>query len=70
MNIWVEYFRKELSTLNNHAQIRENLKWTRPPEDQIIKRFCQTREDAVIFARSMEKQGYHATIKTDGIGAH
>ena len=65
MNIWVEYFRYEDSRMNTWAQIRENAKWNPPDSNNIHKRFCQNREDAIRFARSMEEQGYHTTIKTD-----
>ena len=66
MNIWVEYFRYEESRKNTWAQIRENPKWNPPESDKIFKRFCQDRAEAIIFATSMQEQGYHATIKTDG----
>ena len=67
MNIWVEYWKKEdRISLNNHAQMRENAKWVQPDEKDIQKRFCQDREQASNFAKSMQEQGYHATIKTDG----
>ena len=66
MNIWVEYFRYEDSRKNTWAQIRENAKWNPPASDKIHKRFCQSREDSVTFADSLQKQGYHTTIKTDG----
>ena len=66
MNIWVEYFRYEDSRMNTWAQIRENPKWNPPDSNNIHKRFCQNREDAIRFARLMEEQGYHTTIKTDG----
>jgi len=39
----------------------------RHPE-KVHKRFCQSREDAVIYARSMEERGYHAIIKQDNGG--
>tara|TARA_Y100000593_G_C4271088_1_gene317413 strand:+ start:54 stop:269 length:216 start_codon:yes stop_codon:yes gene_type:complete len=69
MNIWVEYWKKENRiSLNNHAQMRENAKWVQPDEKDIIKRFCQDREQASQFAKSMQEQGYHVIIKTDGFG--
>ena len=67
MNIWVEWFRYEESRKNTWAQIRENPKWNPPESDKILKRFCQSREDANRFAKSLEEQGYHTTIKTDGV---
>ena len=67
MNIWVEYWKKEdRVSLNNHAQIREQAKWIEPDPKDISKRFCQDREQASQFAKSMQEQGFHARIKTDG----
>ena len=69
MNIWVEYWKKEdRISLNNHAQMRENSKWVQPDEKDIMKRFCQNREQASKFAEAMQKEGYHVSIKTDGYG--
>ena len=69
MNIWVEYWKKEnKSSLNNHAQMRENAKWVQPDKKDIRNRFCQSREDASKFAQSMQEQGFHVSIKTDGMG--
>ena len=69
MNIWVEYWEKDNTpSLNNHAQMRENAKWVKPDEKDIRKRFCQDREQASNFAKSMQEQGYHVSIKTDGMG--
>ena len=69
MNIWVEYWKKENRiSLNNHAQMRENAKWVQPDEKDIHKRFCRSREEATQFAHSMQEQGYHVSIKTDGGG--
>ena len=66
MNIWIEYWKKEDNRKNTHAQIREQARWVPPDPKTVRKRFCQSREDAVIYARSMEEQGYHAIIKQDG----
>ena len=68
MNIWVEYFKFEDTRKNTHAQIREQAKWIEPDPKDVHKRFCQNREEAQRFAKSMNDQGYHATIKTDGYG--
>ena len=68
MNIWVEYFKYEDSRKNTWAQMRENAKWNPPESDKILKRFCQSREDATRYAKSMEEQGYHTIIKQDGGG--
>ena len=65
MNIWIEYWKKEEKSKNTHAQIRELAKWKEPDPKDVQKRFCQTMEDAQRFAKSMNDQGYHATIKTD-----
>ena len=67
MNIWVEYWKKEdRISLNNHAQMRENAKWVKPDEKDVFKRFCLDREQASKFAKSLQEQGYHVNIKTDG----
>ena len=69
MNIWVEYWKKPSNkSLNNHAQMRENAKWINPDPKEIRKRFCQSREEASSFAKSMQNQGYFVSIKTDGMG--
>ena len=68
MNIWVEYFRstdKRSHIEGSHAQMKEQAKWVEPDPKDVHKRFCQNREDANRFAKSMQDQGYHATIKTD-----
>ena len=66
MNTWVEYFKRNEPIKNNQAQMRENLKWVIPDSKDIFKRFCQNKEEAVEFARSMEERGFHTVIKTDG----
>ena len=69
MNIWIEYWEKSKEpSKNTHAQIRENAKWVQPDPEKVSKRFCQSKEDAVRYARSMEERGYHAIIKQDGRG--
>ncbi len=69
MNIWIEYWEKSKEpSKNTHAQIREQARWEPPDPKTVRKRFCQSREDAVIYAKSMEEQGYHAIIKQDGGG--
>ena len=68
MNIWIEYWKKEEKSKNTHAQIRENAKWVEPDPKDVHKRFCQSREDANRYAKSMEEQGYHVRIKEDGSG--
>ena len=69
MNIWIEYWEKSKEpSKNTHAQIREQASWVPPDPEKIHKRFCQSREDAVRYAKSMEEQGYHTIIKQDGGG--
>ena len=71
MNIWVEYFINEDNRSHlegSHAQMKEQAKWVKPDPKDVHKRFCQNREDANRFAKSMNDRGYHATIKTDGYG--
>ena len=65
MNIWIEYWKKEEDRKNTHAQMRENAKWVEPDPKKIIKRFCQSREDANRYAKSLQEQDYHSIIKQD-----
>ena len=67
MNIWIEYFKYEDSRKNTWAQIRESAKWDEPDPKDVHKRFCQSREQAQTIANSLQEQGYHVTIKTDGV---
>ena len=69
MNIWIEYWEKSKEpSKNTYAQIREQTRWVPPDPKTVRKRFCQSREDAVIYAKSMEERGYHVIIKQDGGG--
>ena len=68
MNIWIEYWKKEEDRKNTHAQMRENAKWVVPDPKKIIKRFCQSREDANRYAKSLQEQDYHTIIKQDNGG--
>ena len=68
MNIWIEYWKKEDNRKNTHAQMRENAKWIEPDPKKIIKRFCQSREDANRYAKSLQEQDYHTIIKQDNGG--
>ena len=68
MNIWLEYFKYNDDRKNNHAQMKENAKWIPPDPKKITKRFCQSREEAQKYAKSLNDQGYHVQIKTDGMG--
>ena len=65
MNIWIEYWKKEEDRKNTHTQMRENAKWVEPDPKKIIKRFCQSREDANRYAKSLQEQDYHTIIKQD-----
>lgn len=66
MNIWVEYFKYNDNRNNNHAQMKEQAKWVEPDPKEVRMRFCQSRDDAQRFAKSMVDQGFYARIKTDG----
>ena len=68
MNIWIEYWKKEDNRKNTHAQMRENAKWVEPDPKKIIKRFCQSREDANRYAKSLQEQDFHTIIKQDNGG--
>ena len=68
MNIWVEYFKYDDNRKNTHAQMKEQAKWVPPDPKDVTKRFCQSRLHASALAKSLSNQGYHVTIKTDGIG--
>ena len=68
MNICIEYWKKEENRKNTHAQMRENAKWVEPDPKKIIKRFCQSREDANRYAKSLQEQDYHTIIKQDNGG--
>ena len=68
MNIWVEWFRYEESRKNTWAQIRESAKWNPPKPTEINRRFFDTTEEASKFAKRMNDEGFHASIKRDGAG--
>ena len=69
MNIWIEYWKSKdnRSHLNNHAQMKANAKWIAPDPKDIARRFCQNREEASKLAQSLSNDGYHVSIKQDGI---
>ena len=67
MNTWVEYFKYSDNRKNNHAQMKENAKWVAPDPSIIQKRFFDDMKDAKNFAKRMEEQGHHVTIKKDGV---
>ena len=66
MNIYIEYYKFSDDRKNNHAQMKEQAKWTPPDPSTVHKRFCQSRKEAKRLAKSMFEDGYHVTIKTDG----
>ena len=68
MSIWVEWFRQEDSKKNTWAQMRESAKWNPPKLSEINRRFFDKHIDAAEFAKRKNDEGYHATIKTDGVG--
>ena len=68
MNIWVEWFKQEDSRKNTWAQIRELVKWKPPSSTEVNKRYFDKHEDAAEFAKRMNDEGYHASIKRDGAG--
>ena len=68
MNIWLEYFKYNDNRNNNHAQMKENAKWIPPDPKEISKRFCQNIKQAQELAKRLNDDGYHVSIKTDGMG--
>ena len=68
MNIWVEWFQHEISEKNTSAQMREQLKWKPPSSTEIHRRFFDKQKEAAEFAKRMNDEGYHASIKRDGVG--
>ena len=66
MNIWLEYFKYNDKSSNYHAQMKENAKWKAPDPKDIQRRPCIDREQAQNIAKSLQEQGYHVSIKTDG----
>ena len=68
MNIWVEYWKKKQSENKNYYAQSQPVKWEAPDPKDVKKRFCQSRMEASIFAQNLQEQGYHVSIKTDGIG--
>ena len=68
MNIWLEYFKYNDNRNNNHAQMKENAKWIPQDPKEISKRFCHNRKQAQELAKRLNDDGYHVSIKTDGMG--
>ena len=67
MNIWVEYWPNPVQDTKYYAQSKK-VSWQTPDPKDIRRRFCQSREDASTFAKSMQEQGYYVSIKQDGYG--
>ena len=67
MSIWVEWFKQEDSRKNTWAQMRESVKWNPPKPAEINRRFFDKHIDAAEFAKRKNDEGYHATVKTDGV---
>ena len=68
MNIWIEYFKYKDGRNNNHAQFKEQARWVPPDPKDVSKRFCLNRKHAEQLAKSLNDEGYHVQIKTDGMG--
>ena len=67
MNIWEEYWKCTHTRNNNHAQMKEQAKWTQPKPEEIGRRYFDNQEGAFKFAKTMNDKGYYARIKKDGI---
>ena len=67
MNIWVEYWRKKTTENKNYHAQSQPIKWEKPDKKDIRKRFCQSKEQAYQISMSLQEQGYHVSVKTDGI---
>ena len=65
MNIWVEWFSQIETENNSWAQMKEQKKWNPPPSTEIHRRFFDTQENAVEFAKRKNDEGYHASVKKD-----
>ena len=66
MNIWIEYWERETTENKNYYAQSQPIKWEIPDKKDIFRRFCQSREQANQIALSLQEQGYHVSIKTDG----
>ena len=66
MNIWVEYYKFSDNRKNTHAQMKENAKWVPPDPSIIHRRFFDKMSDAKVFAKRMEEDGHHVSIRRDG----
>ena len=68
MNIWVEWFRQNEIKTETWAQMKEQVKWKPPLPTEIQRRFFDKHEQAAEFAKRKNNEGYHASVKRDGIG--
>ena len=67
MNIWIEYWERKTTENKNYYAQSQPISWEKPDKKDISRRFCQSREQANRIALSLQDQGYHMTVKTDGI---
>ena len=67
MNIWIEYWERKTTENKNYYAQSQPISWEKPDKKDISRRFCQSREHANRIALSLQDQGYHVTVKTDGI---
>ena len=67
MNIWIEYWERKTTENKNYYAQSQPINWEKPEKENINKRFCQNREQANTIAMSLQDQGYHVSVKTDGI---
>jgi hypothetical protein len=45
--------------------MKEHIKWIPPDQSKIQRRYFATRQEAEVFATSLNEQGYQTTINTD-----
>tara|TARA_B110000438_G_C15712215_1_gene605838 strand:- start:244 stop:450 length:207 start_codon:yes stop_codon:yes gene_type:complete len=67
MNIWIEYWERKTTENKNYYAQSQPINWEKPDKKDISRRFCQSREQANRIALSLQDQGYHVSVKTDGI---
>ena len=66
MNIWVEYWPRPIDvSFNNHAQLKEHLKWKEP--ETVTTRYFPAKKTAMEFCTVLHNEDkYYTRIKTDG----
>ena len=47
--------------------MRESAKWNPPKPSEIHRRFFDKHIDAAEFAKRKNDEGYHASVKSDGV---